>query len=101
MALFKFTKGILENTPIEIYNNGDMQRDFTYIDDLAQAIVLLCDAVPQANAESDEDLGVSPAAPFRVVNIGNGAPVNLLDYVEAIETALGKRHKRPSILVEK
>ncbi len=91
MALFKFTKGILENTPIEIYNNGDMQRDFTYIDDLSKAIVLLCDAIPQDNPESDDTLSVSPAAPFRVVNIGNGAPVNLLDYVEAAEAALGKK----------
>jgi UDP-glucuronate 4-epimerase len=94
MALFKFTKGILENQPIEIYNNGDMQRDFTYIDDLAKAIVLLCDAVPQAGGESDDNAGVSPAAPFRVVNIGNSQPVKLLDYVAAIEAALGKKATR-------
>ena len=91
MALFKFTKGILEGTPIDIYNNGDMQRDFTYIDDLAKSIVLLCDAIPQPQAETDDDLGASPAAPFRAVNIGNGAPVNLMAYVEAAETALGKK----------
>jgi UDP-glucuronate 4-epimerase len=91
MALFKFTKGILENQPIDIYNNGDMQRDFTYIDDLAKAIVLLCDATPHADGQTDDDLGLSPAAPFRVVNVGNGAPVNLLDFIAAIETALGKK----------
>jgi len=98
MALFKFTKGIIENQPIEIYNNGDMQRDFTYIDDLAKAIVLLCDAVPQRGvadasgaAATNDDLGLSPVAPFRVVNIGNGEPVNLLAFVEAIETVLGKK----------
>jgi UDP-glucuronate 4-epimerase len=91
MALFKFTKGIIEGTPIDIYNNGDMERDFTYIDDLAKSIVLLCDALPQPQAETDDDLGGSPAAPFRVVNIGNGQPVKLLDYVEAAETALGKK----------
>ena len=93
MALFKFTKGILENQPIEIYNNGDMIRDFTYIDDLAKAIVLLSEAVPQIGTPTDDaiDLGMSPAAPFRVVNIGNSQPVQLLDYVDAIEKALGKK----------
>lgn len=91
MALFKFTKGILEGTPIEIYNNGDMERDFTYIDDLVEAIALLSDAIPQMNAASDDDLGVSRSAPFRVVNIGNGHPVNLLAFVDAIEAALGKK----------
>lgn len=91
MALFKFTKGIIEDTPIDIYNNGDMERDFTYIDDLAKGIVLLCDAIPQALGETDDDLGLSPAAPFRVVNIGNGQPVKLMDYVEAAETAIGKK----------
>jgi UDP-glucuronate 4-epimerase len=91
MALFKFTKGILENEPIEIYNNGDMQRDFTYIDDIAKAIVLLSDAVPQAGEPTDDSLGLSPAAPFRVVNIGNSQPIQLLDFVAAIETTLGKK----------
>jgi UDP-glucuronate 4-epimerase len=93
MALFKFAKGIFEGTPIEIYNNGNMQRDFTYIDDLVRAIVLLCDAAPpfEPAPESDDDLGLSPAAPFRVVNIGNSQPVKLLAFVEAIETAAGKK----------
>ena len=94
MALFKFTKGIIEGTPIDIYNNGDMERDFTYIDDLAKSIVLLADAIPQAPVETDDDLGLSPAAPFRVVNVGNGQPVKLLDYVEAAETAIGKKAVR-------
>ena len=93
MALFKFTKGILENTPIDIYNKGDMQRDFTYIDDLAKAVILLSDAVPQprSDAYADDDTGLSPVAPFRVVNIGNGEPVNLIDFVKAIETVIGKK----------
>ena len=93
MALFKFTKGIIEGTPIDIYNNGDMARDFTYIDDLAQAIVLLADAVPQdprAFPEGAAELGLSSLAPYRVVNIGNGAPVRLLDFIEAIEQAIGR-----------
>jgi UDP-glucuronate 4-epimerase len=91
MALFKFTKGILEGTPIDIYNNGNMQRDFTYIDDLAKAIVLLADAIPQGDAATDDTLGLSPAAPFRVVNIGNAQPVGLMAYIEAAENALGKK----------
>jgi UDP-glucuronate 4-epimerase len=96
MALFKFTKGIIAGEPIDIYNNGEMSRDFTYIDDLAKAIVLLADAVPEdpREREDDPDLGSSPAAPFRVVNIGNGQPVKLLAFVEAIETALGKKAVR-------
>jgi UDP-glucuronate 4-epimerase len=94
MALFKFAKGIFDGTPIEIYNNGAMERDFTYIDDLAKAIVLLCDAVPtkpSPDEESRADAGLSPAAPFRIVNIGNSQPVNLLAFVEAIEAATGKK----------
>ncbi len=91
MALFKFTKGILAGEPIDIYNNGDMERDFTYIDDLVKAIVLLSSAVPTDAVATDDDLGLSPAAPFRVVNIGNSQPVNLLAFVDAIETVLGKK----------
>ena len=96
MALFKFTKGILAGEPIDIYNNGEMSRDFTYIDDLAKAIVLLADAVPDdpRAGEAAPDLGLSPVAPFRVVNIGNGQPVKLLAFVEAIEKALGKKAVR-------
>jgi UDP-glucuronate 4-epimerase len=91
MALFKFTKAMIEDTPIDIYNNGDMERDFTYIDDLARAVVLLSEQIPSADVESDDPSGVSPVAPFRVVNVGNGAPVNLMTYIGAIETALGKK----------
>ncbi len=94
MALFKFTKGILEGSPIDIYNNGDMYRDFTYVDDLVRGIRLLIDAVPQ-RPESVSDIEIhdslSPAAPFRVVNIGNSDKVRLLDYVDAIEDCLGKK----------
>jgi UDP-glucuronate 4-epimerase len=92
MALFKFTKGILEGTPIEIYNNGDMQRDFTYIDDLVKAIVLLTGTIPGAPQADNagDNRGVSPSAPFRVVNIGNGELVGLMAFVEAIEQAVGK-----------
>jgi len=92
MALFKFTKGIIEGTPIDIYNHGEMWRDFTYVDDLVRGIRLLIDAVPPVPGERREPIegdSLSPVAPFRVVNIGNSEKVRLLDYIEAIEEALG------------
>ncbi len=88
MALFKFTKAILEGEPIDVYNNGDMSRDFTFIDDLSDAIVRLIDAVPGSRPVEGDSL--SPVAPFRVVNIGGGTPVALMDYVAALEAALGQ-----------
>ncbi|MDT8854204.1 NAD-dependent epimerase/dehydratase family protein [Paracoccaceae bacterium Fryx2] len=92
MALFKFVKAILAGAPIEIYNHGDMRRDFTYVDDLVEGIVRLIDAVPGASAGDADSL--SPVAPWRVVNIGNGAPVQLMDFVTAIEAALGMEAKK-------
>ncbi len=93
MALFKFTKGILEGTPIDIYNNGEMYRDFTYVTDLVRGIRLLIDAAPE-RPESKDDIApydsLSPAAPFRVVNIGNSDKVRLMDFVEAIEAECGR-----------
>src|SRR6056297_1545002 len=89
MALFKFTKGILEGTQIDIYNNGEMWRDFTYVSDLVRAIRLLVDAVPGGADTAVEGDSLSPVAPFRVVNIGNSDSVRLLDFIEAIENQLG------------
>ncbi|SFL80133.1 NAD-dependent epimerase [Shimia aestuarii] len=92
MALFKFTKAILEGQPIDIYNHGDMSRDFTFIDDLVSGIVALVDAVPPASEERGEGVegdSLSAVAPWRVVNIGNGQPVQLMTFVEAIEAAIG------------
>lgn len=89
MALFKFTKGIIEGTPIDIYNNGDMWRDFTYVSDLVRAISLLIDAVPGGPNTAVEGDNLSPVAPFRVVNIGNSDKVRLLDFIDAIEDELG------------
>ena len=89
MALFKFTRAILEGQPVEIYNGGDLYRDFTYIDDLTRAIRLLMDAPPVAcNPVSAHD-SLSTVAPFRTVNIGNNDKVKLLDFVDALEAALG------------
>jgi UDP-glucuronate 4-epimerase len=90
MALFKFTRAILAGAPIEVYNHGEMQRDFTYVDDLVEGIVRLSGIIPGTEPVGAAD-SLSPVAPWRAVNIGNGAPVRLLDFVEAIEGALGQR----------
>jgi UDP-glucuronate 4-epimerase len=97
MALFKFTKAILEGRPIDVYNYGDMKRDFTYVEDLVEAIRLLIDVPPARLAED----GVvptgdshSPVAPWRVVNIGNSEAVQLTDFIEAIEHATGHKAER-------
>ncbi len=89
MAPIKFAKGIVDGTPIDIYNNGDMWRDFTYVEDLVRGISGLIDAIPSEDARVDKDT-LSPAAPFRVVNIGNSDKVRLMDFVQAIEDELGK-----------
>ncbi|ALI54317.1 NAD-dependent epimerase/dehydratase family protein [Celeribacter marinus] len=96
MALFKFTKAILEDTPIDVYNHGDMKRDFTYVEDLVHAIRLLIDAAPVRPEGGDVPVGdsLSPVAPFRVVNIGNSNAVQLTDFIAAIETATGKTAMR-------
>ena len=94
MALFKFAKKMLADEPIDVYNHGNMTRDFTYVVDLVQAISLLIGSIP----EKDNSLGVcdslSPVAPFRVVNIGNSEPTPLMDYINTLEQCLGIRaHK--------
>ncbi|MGA1180330.1 MAG: GDP-mannose 4,6-dehydratase [Marivivens sp.] len=92
MAHFKFTRAILADEPIDIYNHGVMQRDFTYIDDLVNGIRLLINAVPPKydKARSEHD-SLSPVAPFRIVNIGNGETVQLADFIAAIEAACGRK----------
>ncbi|BBR20329.1 TPA: NAD-dependent epimerase [Kluyvera ascorbata] len=91
MALFKFTKAMLEGKSIDVYNYGKMKRDFTYIDDIAEAIIRLQDVIPEANDQWSVETG-SPAtssAPYRIYNIGNSSPVELMDYITALEDALG------------
>lgn len=91
MALFKFTKAILAGKAIDVYNNGNLSRDFTYIDDIVEGIIRIADVVPTAQQNWTPEAG-SPAnssAPYRVYNIGNGSPVKLLDFIEALETSLG------------
>jgi len=89
MAYFSFTRDILSGTPIAVYNHGQMSRDFTYIDDLVAGILGLAQAVPGDTPVGEFD-SLSPVAPFRVVNIGADAPVKLLDFISAIETACGR-----------
>jgi len=92
MALYKFVDAIEKDQPIDIYNHGRMERDFTYVSDLVEGIVRLIDCVPPAHHEQmTDDPSLSPVAPFRIVNIGLGAPVNLLEFVEEIERKLGKK----------
>ncbi|EJL9531631.1 MULTISPECIES: NAD-dependent epimerase [Enterobacteriaceae] len=91
MALFKFTKAILEGKSIDVYNFGKMKRDFTYIDDIAEAIIRLQNVTPEPDPQWTVETG-SPAtssAPYRVYNIGNSSPVELMDYITALENALG------------
>ena len=93
MALFLFTKGILNEEPINIFNNGEMIRDFTYIDDIVEGVVRVLDNPPSPNPEWTGD-APDPATSYtnyRVFNIGNNSPVKLMDFVEAIENALGKK----------
>lgn len=93
LALFKFVDAILDGRPIDIYNHGDMYRDFTYVKDLVRGIRLLIDAAPVRPADKVVPTGdsLSPVAPFRVVNIGNSDKVRLLDFVDAIEEELGQK----------
>ncbi|EDM71512.1 NAD-dependent epimerase/dehydratase [Roseobacter sp. AzwK-3b] len=97
LALFKFVDTILEGRPIDIYNHGDMYRDFTYVDDLVHGIRLLIDAAPKWLEPSEpipEGDSISPVAPYRVVNIGNSQKVRLLDFVDVIEAELGIKANR-------
>ena len=97
LALYKFVDAILDGRPIDIYNHGNIYRDFTHVDDLVRAIDLLIDAQPGSqdspNEISDYD-SLSPVAPYRIVNIGNSEKIHLLDSIDAIEECLGKKAKR-------
>ena len=96
MALFIFTKAILAGEQIDVYNNGNMQRDFTYIDDIVEGIVRVIDSPARPNPNwkaAAPDPGTSPA-PYKIYNIGNSSPVKLLDFIDAIEKALGKSARK-------
>ncbi|SNY56156.1 NAD-dependent epimerase [Pantoea sp. GL120224-02] len=96
MALFKFTRAMLAGEQIDVYNRGQMTRDFTYIDDIAEAIVRMQDVIPQVDENWTVEAG-SPAtssAPYRVYNIGNSQPTSLMTYIESLEKALGIEAKK-------
>jgi UDP-glucuronate 4-epimerase len=90
MALFKFTRGILENEPIPVFNRGEMVRDFTYVDDIVEGVVRVIDQ-PAAISEGVNEPDRSASAPWRIFNIGNSQRVPLMDYIQALEKALGKQ----------
>ena len=93
MALFKFTRGILEGTPITVFNGGDMIRDFTYVDDIVEGIVRVIDtpAAPNPAWRGDDPDPATSRAPYRIYNIGNNSPVNLMRYIEVLEQCLGRK----------
>ena len=103
MALFKFVEAILNDKPIDIYNQGDMYRDFTYVDDLVRGIRSLIDTIPESSGDkkiSKYD-SLSPVAPHRVVNIGNSNKVKLLDFIDSIEEILNKKAIRNYMPMQK
>lgn len=93
MALFKFTKNIIEGKPIDVYNNGDMMRDFTFVDDIVEAISRLVKkkAMPNPEWSGENPDPSSSYAPYKVYNIGNNSPVSLMEFIEAIEEKIGKK----------
>jgi UDP-glucuronate 4-epimerase len=84
MAMFIFTKAILEEKPIDVFNYGKMQRDFTYIDDIVEGVIRTLDRIPQSGENPQTN------APYKLYNIGNNQPIELLHLIEVLETALGK-----------
>ena len=93
MAYFKFTQKILAGEPIDVFNNGNHQRDFTYIDDIVEGVVRLLDKIPEPNPDwtGDNPDAASSTAPYRLYNIGNNQPVELMHYIEVLEDCLGKK----------
>jgi UDP-glucuronate 4-epimerase len=96
MALFLFTKAILEGRPIDVFNHGKMKRDFTYVDDIVQGVIKTLDhtAEPDATYNADAPNPSTSNAPFRVFNIGNNNPVELMSFIEAIEDAVGQKAEK-------
>lgn len=93
MALFLFTKAIMDNKPIKVFNNGNMQRDFTYIDDIIEGVIRVMKKIPEADPKwtSDSPNPSSSCVPYKLYNIGNNQPVALMDFVHAVEDAIGKK----------
>jgi UDP-glucuronate 4-epimerase len=96
MELFLFTKAILEGSAIDVFNNGRMQRDFTYVDDIVEGVLHIIDRPPHGNPtwDSRRPDPSSSRAPYKIYNIGNSSPVRLLDFIDALEDALGKKAQK-------
>ena len=96
MALFKFTKAIVNGDSIDVYNHGDMRRDFTYIDDIVEGIIRIQDIIPTRNNNWQVESGsaAESSAPYKVFNIGNGSPIKLTEFIESLENALGIKAKQ-------
>jgi UDP-glucuronate 4-epimerase len=96
MAFFLFTKAILENRPIDVFNNGNMERDFTYIDDIVEGVCRVIHRVPEGSGEwsSDRPVPATSYCPYRLYNIGNKNKERLLRYIEVLEDCLGKKAEK-------
>jgi UDP-glucuronate 4-epimerase len=96
MAMFRFTRAILEGQPLDLYNDGNMVRDFTFVDDVAEPVLRLLDkpATPDPQFDPARPDPVRSDAPFRVFNVGGGHPVHLLELIDALEETLGRKAQR-------
>lgn len=94
MAFFLFTDRIFKGEPIDVYNHGDLMRDFTYVDDIVEGITRLADVPPVIGQPVSDNDSLSPVAPYRLVNIGHSAPVRLMDYIQAIENSIGRKARK-------
>lgn len=103
MAYFLFTKAIIEGKPIDVFNHGKMKRDFTYIDDIVEGVVRVTDKTPESNAQwsGDNPDSASSYAPYRLYNIGNNNPVELMRFIEVVEACLGKRAEKNFLPMQK
>ena len=102
MALFLFTKAIIEDKPIDVFNHGNMQRDFTYIDDIVEGVIRVNDnpAKPDPSWNGKNPKNSTSSAPYKIYNIGNNNPVKLMDFIEALENKLGKKAKKNMLPIQ-
>lgn len=102
MALFIFTRAILEGTPIDVYNHGKMRRDFTYVDDIVEGILRVTENIPSGNAawQGDQPDPGTSRAPYRIYNIGNNEPVELLRFIEIIEECIGRKAEKRMLPIQ-
>jgi UDP-glucuronate 4-epimerase len=102
MALFLFTRAILENKPIDVYNHGRMKRDFTYIDDIVEGVIRVSDKVPEPNPDwtGDKPDSATSYAPYKLYNIGNNNPVELMKFIEVLEDCLGKKANKKLLPIQ-